>query len=407
MRPQARVFGILIEGANVRCFARPGVLHSLNRTPLRSKPCLISGPPKAYASRFYATGKEDSSSRRSSIIEDRVLAEELGKASRVITTTEVPEESAVQSSLDICLNLAKSLYEPIKPLPATSKPPKSPTSNLLFLEESKRPPKQLPQQNPPATIPKGLANKISMTASKIIIDPNVFITPALLATYVQTQCILGRPETFPEVFALYASKPMPQRGTSPIKYEKANPKSLPSAVPLVLAHDALTAAIDIKDLSLCMSIIDASVAAPAFKRNRAFRKALFPVTALALAPAAAYVLSSRLAELQHSMDSAMATQLLSVALVAYIGFTGVIGFVAVTTSNDQMDRITWRKGTPLSERWLREDERALVDRVAGAWGFQAISMRGEEDSAEWEALREWAGGRGMILDSPELMDGME
>lgn len=409
MRPQARVFGILVEGSIVRCSARSGILHNINRTPLRSKLCPISGSPIAYASRSYATEKRNSPSRRSSSIEDHVLAEELGKASSVITTTEVPEESAVQSSLDICLNLAKSLYEPIEPSPAISKPPKSPTSNLLFLEEeSKSPPKQPPQQNPPATpIPKGLANKISMTATRIIVDPNVFITPALLATYVQTQCILGRPETFPEVFDLYASKPMPQRRTSPIKYQKANPKRLSSAAPFVLAHDALAAAIDIEDLSLCMSIIDASVASPAFKRNRAFRKALFPVTALALAPAAAYVLASRLAQLQHSMDNAMATQLLSVALVAYIGFTGVIGFVAVTTSNDQMDRITWRKGTPLSERWLREDERALVDRVAGAWGFQAISMRGEEDSAEWEALREWAGSRGMILDSPELMDGME
>lgn len=103
----------------------------------------------------------------------------------------------------------------------------------------------------------------------------------------------------------------------------------------------------------------------------------------------------------------MSTQVAFVGIMAYVGFTSTIGFVAITTANDQMDRITWAVGIPLRERWLREDERALIDKVAGAWGFQEISRRGEEEGTEWQTLREWVGLRGMMLDRVELMEGME
>ncbi len=410
---QARALGILVEGVHVGCSARPRLVASKSRVPCPSNLRSIGIPTTNCSIRSFASVRTKGPSKQSlsavSQTEDQVLAEELGKASSVIQTAEVPEENAVQSSLKICENLARSLAEPSERSRAPSRPEKSPTSNLLHLEEeSRKSVKQPPQQILRATsMRSAVADKLSMTAYRIMVDPKVFITPMLLSTYVMTQCILGRPESFPEVFDLYASKAMPQPGTSPVKYENANPKSLSSAVPLILAHSALTAAIEIKDLPLCLSIIDTTVTAPAYKRNKLFRKALFPATGLALAPAAAYVLASQLAQLQHSMDNQTATQMLCVGIVAYVGFTAMIGFVAVTTSNDQMDRITWQKGTPLTERWLREDERALVDRVAGAWGFQAISMRGEEDSVEWEALREWAGSRGLVLDSPELMEGME
>jgi len=417
-RPQVRAFGVLVEGAKVRCSRRSRLFDSKIRipSPSTSRSTWCSAP--TFSVRHFATAKTTAKTRMpsnqslpvASRTEDQVLAEDLGKASSVIQTVAVPEEKAVQGSLQICENLARSLAMPIESSRASSRrPDRSLTSNLLSLEEeSGKFPKQPPQEIPPAIpIESVLADKISMAAYRIIVDPKVFITPKLLSTYITTQCILGRPRSFPRVFDLYASKPMPQPGTSPIKYENANPNKISSAVPLALAHSALTAAIEIKDLPLCLSIIDTTVTAPAYKRNKSFRKALFPATGLALAPAAAYVLAVQLAQLQHSMDNQMATQMFCVGIVAYVGFTAMIGFVAVTTSNDQMDRITWQKGTPLTKRWLREDERALVDRVAGAWGFQAVSMRGEEDSEEWEALREWAGIRGLVLDSPELMEGME
>ena len=81
--------------------------------------------------------------------------------------------------------------------------------------------------------------------------------------------------------------------------------------------------------------------------------------------------------------------------------------MVVTTANDQMDRITWAKGVPLWERWVREEERAALDRVAGKWGFGDVERRGEEEGGEWEVLREAVGLRGMVLDRSELMEGME
>lgn len=273
------------------------------------------------------------------------------------------------------------------------------------MEESRKP--TPPQARQVAPIRDDIADKISATAYKIITDSKVFITPTLLSTYVYTQSILGRPKSFSLVFDLYASKPTPQPGTSPIKYKTPNPDRASSAIPLVLAHTALDAAIQAKDLPLCLSIIDTSVCTTAHKRDKFLRKAFLPFSGLALAPAAAYVLASQLAQYQYSMDTQMATNMAFVGIMAYISFTSIIGVVAITTANDQMDRITWAMGTPLRDRWLRENERALVDRVAGAWGFQDINMRGEEEGPEWEALREWAGSRALILDKPELMEGME
>ena len=134
---------------------------------------------------------------------------------------------------------------------------------------------------------------------------------------------------------------------------------------------------------------------------------MFPAVGLSLAPVAAYVVASKLAMYQTTMDPAVATNIAFVGLCGYITFTSVVGVVAVTTANDQMERITWTQGLPLRERWLREDERAAIDKMAMAWGFKELWKRGEEEGDEWEHLREWVAARGMILDKTELMEGME
>lgn len=103
----------------------------------------------------------------------------------------------------------------------------------------------------------------------------------------------------------------------------------------------------------------------------------------------------------------MATTVAFTGLLAYMAFTGTIGIVALTTANDQMERVTWAQGMPLRERWIREEERAAIDRVAQAWGFKETWRRGEEEGLDWDALRDWAGQRGMLLDAAELMEGME
>ena len=107
------------------------------------------------------------------------------------------------------------------------------------------------------------------------------------------------------------------------------------------------------------------------------------------------------------LDPSQATWMAFAGIMTYISAVSMTGYVAITTANDQMDRITWAQGVPLWERWVREDERAAVDRVAGAWGFKSLEKRGEEEGVDWEDLREWVGRRGMVLDKVELMDGME
>jgi hypothetical protein len=84
-----------------------------------------------------------------------------------------------------------------------------------------------------------------------------------------------------------------------------------------------------------------------------------------------------------------------------------IGGITVLTWNHHHDRVTWVSGTPGWERFRREDERAMFDRVAQAWGFKERERRGEETGDEWGFLREEIGVSGMELDHVHRMDGME
>ena len=409
-RPQARVLGILVEGARVRCSAKPYKIPQNRSFP---QPHTARGFPSSNPIRSFASTAGSRSPAyddpASPLSTDVVLAEKLGRAVDVIKSNAIPNEEYIQKALQICENLARSLTEPFVHSDVPSAIEQGPTTSLLSLEQDAgETSKPVPSKAPlPDAVKANMSDRISMAAYKIVIDPKVFITPKILDTYVSTQAILSRPQSFPQIFDLYASKPIPQPNTDPSEYIDPNPDRSYSAVPLTIASEALKAATKLKNLPLCLSIIDTTVCTTAHKRNKMIRKALLPATGLALVPVAAYALASQLAQLQQSMDILTATGTFFAGIVAYVGFTATIGIVAITTANDQMDRITWSKGTSLSARWLREDERAFVDRVAGAWGFQDESMRGQEEGEEWEALREWAGRRRMVLDNPELMEGME
>ena len=410
--PRAQVFRIGMEGAFVCSLARSRPHERALKSLCLRKAYPVVIPHTSHSARSMTTARAGSLPNRrrpSHRVIEQILAEKLETAASVVKSDAVPSELAVQHALNVCEDLARSVVEPNTSAETPPRLEKTPTSNLLSLDEKPQAPLS---SSPTETVSRRVledhaADSISSTAYSIITDPKVFITPALLVTYIYTQSILGRPRSFPRIFDLYASKPIPQPGRLPIKYKDANPKRASSAVPLVLAHTALTAAIEAKDLPLCLSIIDTSVCTTAYKRSKVLRRAFLPFSGLALAPAAAYVLAAQLSQYQHSMDHQLATNMAFVGILAYVGFTATIGFVAIATGNDQMDRITWAMGTPLRERWLREEERALVDRVAGAWGFQDENKKGEEEGGEWEALREWALMRGMVLDKPELMEGME
>ncbi|KAI6713140.1 hypothetical protein JHW43_004312 [Diplocarpon mali] len=252
-----------------------------------------------------------------------------------------------------------------------------------------------------------LVDQLSGITYSILKFPPVFITAEILELYIAIQSDLGKPETFPEILELYPRKPIPEEGSYPIRYSSPNPDRAAQAVPLKAADRALQTAIDAKQLVVAMEIIEASHTTKASRRAKFVRQGLLPVAGLAGAPIAAYTIASQLAILQTTMETAIATNVAFVGMLAYMGFTATIGVVAISTSNDQMDRVTWAQGVPLRQRWIREEERAAIDKVAGAWGFREVWRRGEEEGEDWDALREWIGRKSMMLDRVELLDGME
>lgn len=259
--------------------------------------------------------------------------------------------------------------------------------------------------NPPL-LPQDLVNKISNAAYEIVTHPNVFITQQVLKEYVDLQVGLGRPESLPQILELFATKPKPRLVSGSIKYLDRNPSSMRNAVDPTVAQTALDAAIKIKNLDVAIGVVESTYAAKATLRAKVVRKALFPLALVGGLPVGAYLTATKLAYLQESMDQATATKVAFAGILAYVAFTATIGMVATTTSNDQMKRVTWSPGTPLKERWLREEERAAFDKVACSFGFSEEHRYGEEQGEEFEVLREFMLRRGMVLDAVELMPGM-
>ena len=192
-----------------------------------------------------------------------------------------------------------------------------------------------------------------------------------------------------------------------MKYVPSWPASPKSAVPKSAADSALNYAIRTRDLPLAQEIVDTTYATPAHKWARLVQKAGIPLGALTLSPIAAYFLAERMASNLPHIEPVYATWSVFAMICAYIGWTSILGVVAATTDNRQMQRVSWQVGTMLRERWLREDEREAIDRLACAWGFRDRRRRGEETGKVWGQVREWAGTRGMILDKVSLMDNME
>ncbi|KAJ6109395.1 hypothetical protein N7486_001630 [Penicillium sp. IBT 16267x] len=328
------------------------------------------------------------------------------EASALHQSDQVPSNQAVVELLAKCQKIAESLVSRENDKPEGSANDEgNATSSLLDMEEKSTKPTQ--QAKSSLNLDPRLADKISRITTDLLKDEKVFITPEALESYTKTQTLLERAEHFPEIFHMYANKPVPEEGSSPVKFLKANPKSINSAVPAELANMALNVAIAQKNLSLVLAIIDNTFCAPAFPRAKVFKKASVPLIGLAAAPAACYALATWAATFQNTMDPSTATGIAFAASLAYVGGTSSLGIMAITTANDQMERVVWLSGIPLRQRWLREEERAAMDRVAVAWGFKDPYMRGEEVGEEWESLREFIGMRGMVLDKTELMAGMQ
>jgi hypothetical protein len=332
------------------------------------------------------------------------IREVISLRDKLVSSSSIPTEQEIQKALTYCEVVADDLIDLVHQL--LDNKDGSAASALLSLDERVTS-KSVPKSPKLSTATQKYIDLLSNVAHSVLLHPTVFITPNLLQQYVNLQSRLKKPETFPSIFKLYASKPMPEEGSSPIKYKHQNPNKVANAVNIDVADKALQCAIETKQLQVAMEIVESTYATKAFRRNKFTRKGLIPATGLAVAPVAAYALASQLSTYQSTMEPGMATNIAFAGILAYVGFTATIGVVAVTTANDQMDRVTWNPGMPLRERWIREEERAAIDRIAGAWGFRETWRRGEEEGEEWEALREWVGRKGMILDRTELMEGME
>ncbi|EKD15885.1 hypothetical protein MBM_05896 [Drepanopeziza brunnea f. sp. 'multigermtubi' MB_m1] len=411
IRPRAEVCQLcdFIKTRNVRPFSRLGqtsrntigspLPFSTEKRSLSQKTRSLA-PPTA-AVKLPLRSRDSGTIALDAQLEKR-LQDVKAMCNTLLMQDKVPSERDVLIVLQRCKALASILVSDQSPSSFEKKA--GATSALLSLDDLGA--KKVSVHKPPATTQR-LVDQLSSITYSVIKFPPVFVTPSILELYVAIQSDLGKPETFPEVLNLYANKPLPEEGTFPIRYKKQNPNKAANAVPLQAADQALQTAINAKQLVVAMDIIEASYTTKAAHRAKFVRHALLPTTILGLAPAAAWIGASQLATFQTTMDTAMATQVAFVGILAYVGFTATVGVVAVTTANDQMDRVTWAPGVPLRQRWIREEERAAIDKVAGAWGFREIWRRGEEEGADWDALREWAGRKSMILDSVQLMEGME
>ncbi|KAL4944474.1 hypothetical protein BDV06DRAFT_87631 [Aspergillus oleicola] len=313
----------------------------------------------------------------------------------------VPPNDAVVQLLQKCLTIAESIVQPNRALTKED----NEISSLLNLEEKNT--KKASKALLNAQLQHPSADKLCSIVQELLTEEKIFISPEALDFYVKIHTLLKRPAHFPEIFHLYANKPIPEQNSSPIKYLDPNPKNINSAIPVELANMALDVAIEQRNLGLVLAIIDNTFCTPAFHRAKFFKRAAVPLGALAMTPLGCYVAASWAATFQNTMEPSTATAIAFAATLAYVGGTSSVGLLAIVTANDHMERVVWMPGVPLRERWVREEERAALDRVALAWGFKDIYMRGEEEGEEWESLREFIMMRGMILDKTDLMQGMQ
>ena len=323
----------------------------------------------------------------------------------ILSTETIPSEDKTLQALRVIESAAQHLTYHAKSSPDGKEKggDNSAASSLLSLDSTKK-----ISEAHPASISIAV-DLLSTLARRIITHPPVYITQPILNTYVSVQSTLLRPQSFPDIFALYASKPTPIPGSSnPIRYKTSNPNAATQAIPAEIADKALDAAIQTKDMPLALDIIATTYTTPAFRRNKFIRKALPSLSLFGFGiPLGALTLALQLPYLSNIPDPMTNVIIGFTGIMTYTSAVGILGFVAITTKNDQMERVTWVMGMPLRERWIREEERAAVDRVALAWGFKERERWGEEESPEWEELKEWVGRRGMWLDRVEFMDGME
>lgn len=403
---------------------RVGITQQFSSRPVASRPLGRSTSTSTLQHRWARNTKDKTPSEASesqnqrqqavSVADLESLAAAVDRVTKAFLAQQgIPSEKTTYDALRACAQAdTKLLVEAESPAEGHKDGEshlKTSASHLLDMDSSTKKttakePK--PTIQTPAFSVQDLVDIISAAAHTIIKHPSVIITPRLLAEYVKIQARLGKAETLPEVFNLYRSKPLPRMASGSLRLEERNPDKMDRPLNTSVVEEALDAAIEAKNIDAAVGIVANTYATKAFTRSKLINKVIIPGTVLGVVPVAAYVLASNFSLLQNSMDQGMATGIAFAAILGYVAFTGAIGMVVITTSNDQMRRVTWLPGMPLRERFLREEERAALDKVACAFGFTEKHRWGEETGADFEALREYILGKGMILDAVELMEGM-
>ncbi|KAJ9428907.1 hypothetical protein QL093DRAFT_2148078 [Fusarium oxysporum] len=304
---------------------------------------------------------------------------------KFLATDGIPAKQLTTAALETCLKAAQALQPQIHRAEAQSRTSTSKLMELGAERTGQRPNSMDPQL-------ADSVKKISYSAYAIISQPNVEITPALLELYVAIQASLGRPESLPAVFEMFATKKKPVVKNGVVQYVASNPNAAVKAIEKGVADMALQTAIDAKNLDSALGVVEASFSLPAFKRQKLIKHSTTPALALGSLPFGIFGLASAYAAYwQNTMDISTATGLGVAGISGYFLVVGSMGMIAKLSNKDQMKR---------------EEERAAMDKIACAWGFKEPWRHGEESGPEWEGLKEYMGYRQMILDRVEFMEGM-
>ncbi|KAK5091749.1 hypothetical protein LTR05_001934 [Lithohypha guttulata] len=402
---------------------RPGINPPSSLTPQKArKPANETAesttPPPASKINSNALLTKDSKLTVRSIQEDALA---------ILESEEVPDEATVLAVLQRAQELADVLVQtqPLQGLPQSDLSTEkqgaqtSSTSNdggSLFVELNEPQVQARQEQDQVATpLPasalsiedrRTLAFLLVKALYPLLEDPKVYISERILTFYVEIATTLQLPQYLPKILHLYAHKQIPKPGSHPIQYSEPWSSTPKYAVPHRLADLAIESAISIRDMPLAISLIDETVATTQFKWAKFIKKAAFPLTLASSVIPLAWTLSSRAARWQISWEEDTFFWMCISGSSAYIGTMGILLYITVTTWNDHHKRVRWIPGTNLWPRWVREEERYYLDRIALAWGYQDVNRHGEETGEEWEALRELLLRRQLELDRSALLPGM-
>lgn len=224
-------------------------------------------------------------------------------ADRVLKHQGIPSEADTLNALTHIDLLARQLLGLEQTTQKQKSPNKTPASTLLSLDSQPTAPptgKAPPSEN---------ITFLTDTAFKLVAHDRVYITPAILNSYVQIQALLSRPSTLPTVFDLYRNKPTAyltkQTSSTPakIEYRPQNPTAISTAIPNKLADLALATAMKTKHLPTALDIISATYRDPSNRRSKLFTKALPPIAFFSLFPLACWQAASQFSTLQTALPA--------------------------------------------------------------------------------------------------------